>query len=141
MPNRIIKESIKRSPQIDQLSWFEEVVFYRLIVTVDDYGCYDGRTVVLKNDLFPAKDNITKKSIEDALEKLIRIGLVERYVVDELPIIRLLTWEKHQRMDKAKRKYPPPLPQKTRTNTSASKAQDTVNKQTNISRAKAESYL
>lgn len=37
MPNRIIKESIKSSPQIDELSWFEEVLYYRLIVTADDY--------------------------------------------------------------------------------------------------------
>ena len=32
MPNRIIKESICRSEEIDSLSWFEEVLFYRLIV-------------------------------------------------------------------------------------------------------------
>ena len=62
MPNRILKESIKRSPQIDSLTWFEEVVFYRLMVTADDYGCTDGRVVVLKNDLFPTKDTITKKN-------------------------------------------------------------------------------
>ena len=43
MPNRIIKESICRSEEIDSLSWFEEVLFYRLIVTCDDFGRYDGR--------------------------------------------------------------------------------------------------
>ena len=63
MPNRIIKESIKRSPEIDRLNWFEEVVFYRLIVTADDYGRLDGRTVVLKNDLFPPKSDSTCKKV------------------------------------------------------------------------------
>ena len=47
MPNRIIKESIKRSPKIDSLSWFDEVVFYRMIVTADDYGRLDGRPLRL----------------------------------------------------------------------------------------------
>ena len=43
MPNRIIKESVCRSDSIDSLSWFEEVLFYRLIVVCDDYGRFDGR--------------------------------------------------------------------------------------------------
>ena len=71
MPNRVIKESIKRSPQIDALTWFEEVVFYRLMVTADDYGCMDARPVLLKNELFPTKENITKKSIEDAVNECV----------------------------------------------------------------------
>ena len=37
MPNRILKESICRSDTIDHLTWFEEVLFYRLIVSCDDY--------------------------------------------------------------------------------------------------------
>ena len=37
MPNRVIKDSIKRSPQIDSLTWFEEVVFFHMILTADDY--------------------------------------------------------------------------------------------------------
>ena len=61
MPNRILKESIKYSPEIDKLSWFEEVVFYRLIVSCDDYGNMDGRAVVLKNELFPTKDTVTRR--------------------------------------------------------------------------------
>ena len=43
MPNRIIKESICTSENIDQLSPFCETVFYRLIVNVDDYGRIDAR--------------------------------------------------------------------------------------------------
>ncbi len=108
MANRVIKESIKRSPQIDSLTWFEEVVFCRLIVTVDDYGCTDGRPVVLKNDLFPTKENITKKAIEDAVSKLVHVGLVERYEADGQPYLFLPTWEKHQRIRNKQRKYPIP---------------------------------
>ncbi|MDL2235299.1 hypothetical protein LJC07_03995 [Christensenellaceae bacterium OttesenSCG-928-L17] len=110
MPNRVIKESIKRSPQIDSLTWFEEVVFFRLIVTVDDYGCTDGRIVVLKNDLFPTKETVTKKAVEDAISKLSAVGLIRKYTVNGLPYLFLPTWEKHQRIRNQHRKYPePPL--------------------------------
>lgn len=108
MPNRVIKESIKRSPQIDALTWFEEVVFYRLLVTVDDYGCTDARPILLKNELFPTKENITKKSIEDAIRKLVSAGLLCEYKVNGMPYLLFPTWEKHQRIRNKRRKFPAP---------------------------------
>ena len=42
MPNRIIKESICTSDNVDQLTAFEETVFVRLIVNCDDFGRMDG---------------------------------------------------------------------------------------------------
>lgn len=68
MPNRIIKESICRSEEIDSLSWFEEVLFYRLIVTCDDFGRYDGRAKIIKGSCFPLKD-ITEKDIDSKGER------------------------------------------------------------------------
>lgn len=110
MPNRIIKESIKRSPEIDRLSWFEEVVFYRLIVTADDYGRLDGRPVVLKNDLFPTKETVTKKAIEDAISKLVSVGLLIPYVDAEsdMPYLAFKKWEKHQTIRNKYSRYPAP---------------------------------
>jgi len=110
MPNRIIKESIKRSPEIDRLSWFEEVVFYRLIVTADDYGRLDGRTIVLRNDLFPTKETVTKKSIEDAVSKLVSVGLLVPYVDAEsdMPYLVFKKWDKHQTVRNKYSKYPTP---------------------------------
>lgn len=108
MPNRMLKEGIKRSAQIDQLSWFEEVVFYRLLVTADDFGCVDGRPVLLKNDLFPTKENVTKKAVEDAISHLASVGLLCKYTVSGTPYLFFPTWEKHQRLRAKKRKYPAP---------------------------------
>ena len=108
MPNRIIKESIKTSDNIDKLNWFEEVVFYRLLTTVDDYGCYDGRVIVLKNELFPTKETVTKKQVEDAIIKLESVGLIVRYTENERPYIYLPTWDSHQRVRNKHRKYPIP---------------------------------
>ena len=106
MPNRIIKESICRSDQINGLTPFEEVLFYRLMVSVDDYGRYDGRTAIIKGALFPLKDDIDSGQIEDAMEALDRQGLVALYEVDGKPYIRLTGWDRHQSIRAKKSKYP-----------------------------------
>ena len=106
MANRILKESYKSSPDVDCLSWFEECLWNRLIVTVDDYGRFDGRTIMLKNELFPVKEKVTKKQIEDAIEHMERIGMVRRYVVENRPYICIPSWEKHQQIRAKKSKYP-----------------------------------
>lgn len=109
MPNRIIKESIKTSRDINRLSWFEEVFFYRLIVSADDYGRYDGDPLVLKNTLFPTKDNIPVRDIEEALLTLGETGLVDRYkVADGRMVLQILGWTRHQTVRAKKSKYPPP---------------------------------
>lgn len=108
MPNRIIKESICRSDSIDSLSWFEEVLFYRLIVVCDDYGRFDGRPAVVKGSCFPLKDNITKKQIADALNKLSTVGLVRGYEVRGKSFLQLTAWEKHQQIRAKNSKYPAP---------------------------------
>ena len=95
MPNRILKESICTSENIDDLSWFEEVVFYRLIVNCDDYGRMDGRSKILKARLFPLK-SVTDKQISDAVQSLRTAGIVDLYFVDGKPFLQLRTWDKHQ---------------------------------------------
>ena len=108
MPNRIIKESICTSDSLDGLGWFEEVLFYRLIVNCDDYGRFDGRTAVIKNRLFPLKENLTLKSVESAINKLATAGLVTLYTSDGKPYLLLPTWNEHQNVRAKKSKYPDP---------------------------------
>ena len=108
MPNRIIKESICTSDSLDGLGWFEEVLFYRLIVNCDDYGRFDGRTAVIKNRLFPLKENLTLKSVESAINKLATAGLVNLYTSDGKPYLLLPTWNEHQNVRAKKSKYPDP---------------------------------
>lgn len=106
MPNRILKESICSSDSIEKLSWFEEVLFYRLIVKCDDYGRYDGRPAIIKGNCFPLKD-VTSKDIEKALNKLSAAGLVRVYEAQGRPYLQLVTWERHQTIRAKKSKYPP----------------------------------
>ena len=107
MGNRIIKESIKYSPEIDRLNWFEEVVFYHMMVSADDYGRLDGRPVVLAHVLFPMKENMVA-DVQEAVNALVEAGLVTAYEVDGMPFLCLTTWADHQRLRNGKPKYPAP---------------------------------
>ncbi len=78
MPNRKINESICRSETINSLSWFEEVLLYRLMVSCDDYGRFDGRPTVIRGVCFPLRD-IRLKQIESALDRLTKSGLIRIY--------------------------------------------------------------
>ena len=108
MPNRIIKESICTSDSVDQLTWFEECLFYRLIVSCDDFGRYDGRPAIIKNRLFPLKEFLTVHEVADALSKLENAHLIEMYDHDGRPYLYLPTWENHQSIRAKKSKYPSP---------------------------------
>lgn len=108
MPNRIIKESICTSDSIDGLDWFSEVLFYRLIVNCDDFGRFDGRVAIIKNRLFPLKDNLTAKTVSGAIEKLASAGLVTLYVFEGKPYLYLPTWYHHQSKRASFSKYPDP---------------------------------
>ena len=105
MPNRILKESIRTSDSINSLSLFEEVLFYRLIVSCDDYGRFDGRPAIIKGSCFPLKETRVR-DIEAALEALSAAGLLACYTVEGRPYLQLTTWEKHQQIRAKKSKYP-----------------------------------
>lgn len=108
MPNRILKESICSSENINSLTWFEEIFFYRLIVNADDYGRMDARPAMLKAKLFPLKNGVTEKQISEALNKLSTAGMVQVYEYDQKPFLQLRTWNSHQQIRAKKSKYPAP---------------------------------
>jgi len=107
MPNRIIKESICTSENIDQLSSFQETVFYRLLVNCDDYGCFDARVKVVASRLFPLKV-IRPAEIVKALNRLAETGLIILYEAKGKPYLKVVKWADHQRVRVSKHKYPMP---------------------------------
>jgi hypothetical protein len=107
MPNRIIKESICTSDNVDRLSAFHETVFYRLIVNCDDYGRMDARPKILASKLFPLKD-IRAAQMEDALRALTSAELVTLYRVGGKPFLQMKTWDRHQSVRAKKSKFPGP---------------------------------
>ena len=106
MPNRVIKDSITCSKEIDSLTWFEEVLFYRLIVKVDDFGRFYADPQIIKSELFPRKEDLTKKAVEDALKKIEKVGLIRTYNWDGSPYLEITKWAEHQQRRAKTSKFP-----------------------------------
>lgn len=107
MPNRIIKESICTSENINQLTEFQEVFFYRLMVNCDDFGRFDARPKLLSSMLFPLRD-VRTEDIEQALEALQDADLITVYKVDGHPYLYMNKWGKHQTPRANKSRFPDP---------------------------------
>lgn len=106
MPNRIIKESICYSADIEGLEAIEEVFFYRLIVNCDDFGRCDARTQMLKAKLFPLKEHMISDDINSYLMKLADINLITLYENGGIRYAQVTKWEKHQQVRAKRSKYP-----------------------------------
>lgn len=107
MPNRIIKQTICTSESMASLTWFEQVLFIRLLVSVDDYGRYDARPAIIKGALFPL-DNVTAKAVEDGIQKLSTHGMILLYKVGGKPYLELTAWLKHNTPRAKDSKFPAP---------------------------------
>lgn len=107
MPNRILKESICSSENIDQLSPFEETCFYRLMVNCDDFGRMDARPKILSSRLFPLKD-VSQAKIVSALKALVAADLIILYDHESGHYLQMRTWDRHQQVRAKRSKYPAP---------------------------------
>lgn len=109
MPNRLIKESITTSENVDALSPGAEVLFYRLIVKADDFGSYHGNEHIVKSTCFPLREKLKASQVKKWLEELQHAGLIFFYSDPEgRQYLRFTKWEKHQQVRAKKSKYPQP---------------------------------
>ncbi len=107
MPNRILKDSICTSPNIDALSRDAECFFYRLLVQCDDFGRMDARPAILRAKCYPLQvDTVTTDAIKAWLSELVRADLVALYTVEQQPYLQMRTWERHQQIRAKRSKYP-----------------------------------
>ena len=141
MPNRILNSSICVSDSIDALTFFQEAFFYRLLVSVDDYGNFDARAKVIRAAAFPLKDplkDVSLEDIEEALDALEAQGMLQYYTVKGKRYIHLTGWGRFQRLRNSKHKYPGPederavicdpegeKPEETENNETVEKASET----------------
>lgn len=109
MPNRLIKESICTSEDLDKLSAGAEILFYRLIVQADDYGRYHGNPSIVKSNCFPLKsDDLHSDQVDVWLDELDKAGLIQRYTADGRKYLCFRKWDKHQSIRAKKSKFPAP---------------------------------
>lgn len=107
MPSRFLKESICTSDNLDRLTEFQEVFFYRLIVNCDDFGRFDARPKLMSSKLFPLRD-ISEEKVCETLDALIEAELITVYRVRNKPYLQVITWENHQQRRATASKYPGP---------------------------------
>jgi hypothetical protein len=109
VPNRILKETICTSCEIDDLSVYAERLFYRLVVQCDDFGRMDARLPILRAKCFPLKiDKVKEADIKKWLKELSDNGLIKIYFVDNKPYLYFVNWDKHQQKRANYSKYPAP---------------------------------
>lgn len=108
MGNRILKETICSSENLDALTPFQETFFYRLIVNCDDYGRMDARPAILASKLYPLRREIPEKLIEETVQALAAADLIITYTVHGKPYLQMKTWKDHQRIRKSIPKHPAP---------------------------------
>lgn len=109
MPNRIIKESIRSSYEIEELDPNSEVTFYRLLTFADDYGRFPSDKRILQSQLYPLKSSIRSKDFNTWISELVKAGLIDLYIGDDhKPYGYFPTWEDHQTIRNQRSKYPEP---------------------------------
>lgn len=110
MPNRMIREGIVDSPKVEMLvregGWGAEVFYRRLLQTVDDYGCCDGRLSMIKAKCYPTVLDLVKDAdVEKWVELCEKCHLVEVYHAGGLRYLRISNFRQIIRM---KPKFPLP---------------------------------
>jgi DNA-binding transcriptional ArsR family regulator len=96
MPDRILRESIRTSENIAGLTWFQEICYIHLLLTVSDDGTYDARPKILAKALFPQRDDVRPAQISDTLQALSDAELVDLFERDGKPFVRPKTWDRYQ---------------------------------------------
>lgn len=111
MPNRVLKDAICTSEDINALDWAAEVFWYRLLVQADDYGKMDARPAILRARCFPlAMERVSEADISGWLSKLTEMGMIFVYQVAGKMYLKIVSWERHQQMRAQHSKYPDPDP-------------------------------
>ena len=104
MPNRILRDWTC-SEVIDSLSIEAEVFFTRLIMKVDDFGCFHGNPKLLKSALYPLRD-IKDQKIIQLLQELQTSKIIHYYQVDSKKYLKINDFR--QRLRKMKSNFPQP---------------------------------
>lgn len=108
MSNRIIKESIRTSKNVNSLTDFQFRVWVYLITYVDDYGRGSADPELLKGLVFTRRRGVTEQQISKALADLANTGMITLYEVDGESYLYFPNWDKHQRIQTKKSKFPTP---------------------------------
>lgn len=125
MPNRMLKETIRTSKSVNNLSDFQFRLWVYLITYVDDYGRGSADPELLKGFAFPRRRGITEQQIKDALAVLANSGMITLYIVDGESYFYFPKWSDHQKIQAKQGRFPePPSENKKKEESKATEAQN-----------------
>jgi hypothetical protein len=106
---RSIKPEIVGSEQLGRVSIPARLLFTWLIPCADDGGRFRAAPELLRGLIFPYDDDVTNDDVATWLAQLTAASLVRVYEVAGQTYGELTGWERHQRIDNARRLlFPPP---------------------------------
>lgn len=110
MPTRYLKPGIRDSDRIESLADCPdaECLYTRLLVTVDDFGRFDGRPEMIKAHCFPIRNRATADTCMQWLKRLENADLITMYVVDGKRYLQIKRWDNKPRASESK--YPDQSP-------------------------------
>ncbi len=111
MPNRIIKESIHTSPNLNNLSDLAERHFYRLLTLADDHGCFEATPSVIKGRCYSLKPKITAAKVEKWQGELTNVDIIRLWSDNGRIFGIFVTFAKHQRVRSLHRRKTPAPPE------------------------------
>lgn len=104
MANRILRDWTD-SENVDKLSFQAEVLFTRLFMKADDYGCFHANPKLVKAAVFPLKD-IREADISRWLDECQKAGLIAFYNEGGKKYLCIRNFG--QRLRAMKRRFPEP---------------------------------
>lgn len=107
MPNRIIKDSIWTSPNFNQLSEAAERCFYRILLSADDWGCFEASPMVIRGKCYPLQPATELACIEKCLTELESAGIIKRWQRGNRNYGQFVTFEQHNNLSQ---KHEPTTP-------------------------------
>jgi hypothetical protein len=106
MANRMLRDWTD-SDKVNSLNVHSERFFTRLIMKVDDYGCFHADTRLLKAHLYPLLlDSIREADLLRWMAECQKAGLIVLYESSNKKYLQIKEFK--QRLDKARSKYPLP---------------------------------
>jgi len=105
MPNRVIRSGFLDSDKINSLKAEEQLFFIRLMLIVDDFGCFDGRIEMIKSYAYPVS-NVRLTDVSKWLSAVCKADLVALYEEAGKKFLFIKNFD--QRLRQKKRKFPNP---------------------------------
>lgn len=109
MPNRYLRQSYIESEAVNKVGWQSEVVWTRLLVTVDDFGRCEANIRLLRPKLFPLRfEQVTEDDLLRCIGECENADLVHLYMAEGKEYLQMMKWEKGRAESS---KYPAPSPE------------------------------